>query len=70
MAKYQVTLTTEASFTIEIEASSEVEALEAAFEEAPYSLCHQEPIEIGDWSTYEDDPEMEKLGYKSVREVE
>lgn len=66
MAKYRVTLTTEASFTTEVEANDENEARELAFEEAPYALCHQEPVEIGDWGVYEDDPELAKRGLKSV----
>ena len=66
MAKYRVTLTTEASFTTTVEASDEEEAYELAFEEAPYALCHQEVVDIGDWSTYEDNPELVKLGMKSA----
>ena len=48
MARYQVNLATYASASVDVEAESEEEAVEKAFEEAPYS-CHQCP-EIGDWS--------------------
>lgn len=48
MAKYRAYLVTEASANVEVEADSEEEAIEKAFEEAPYA-CHQCP-EIGDWA--------------------
>lgn len=54
MARYQVNLSTYASASVEVEADSEEEAIEKAFDEAPYS-CHQCP-EIGDWMLPSDLP--------------
>ncbi len=48
MPRYHVNLYTTASATVTVEADSKEEAIELAFEEAPYS-CHQCP-EIGDWN--------------------
>lgn len=56
-SKYRVYLRTVASTTIEVEASSEEEAIEAAFKKTPY-LCAQcsgwgnsAGIELADWDT-------------------
>lgn len=70
MARYMVTLTTEASFSVEVEARTEEDALDIAFDKAPYSLCHAEPVEIGDWGLYEDNPALHKQGLRSARLIE
>lgn len=70
MARYAVTLVTEASFTVEVDAEDEANALEMAFNQVPVALCHQEPVDIGDWGLYEDDPELNKLGMRSAQLIE
>ena len=61
MGTYRVYLVTEASASVEVEADSEEEAVERAFEEAPYT-CHQCP-EIGDWALLSETyPERFKMG--------
>ena len=70
MSEWQVTLVTEASFTCTVEADSEEEALEKAHEQAPHSLCHAEPVEIGDWEHYEDNPNLAKQGMRSAELIE
>lgn len=61
MGTYRVYLVTEASASVEVEADSEEEAIERAFEEAPYA-CHQCP-EIGDWALLSEMyPEKFKMG--------
>ena len=65
MAKYRVYLVTEASASVEVEADSEEEAIEKAFENAPYS-CHQCP-EIGDWAL---PSEMYPNKFKGEEDVE
>lgn len=52
MAKYRIHMVTEATASIEVEAETEEEAIEKAFDNAPYS-CHQCP-EIGDWGLLSD----------------
>lgn len=52
LAKYVVLLNTTASAAVEVEAEDVEEAIEKAFENAPYS-CHQCP-DIGDWDLASD----------------
>ena len=56
MAKYRVQLETIASMTIEVEAESEEEALDMAFDDAPPDVCAQcsgwgqeWSLELGEW---------------------
>lgn len=50
MRKYRVYMQTIASMSVEVEASSEREAVDIALSEnAVHSPCHQEPFELGDW---------------------
>lgn len=65
MEKYRVYLVTEASASVTVEADSEEEAIEKAFENAPYS-CHQCP-EIGDWTLLS---EMYPEQFKSSDDIE
>lgn len=62
MSKYRVTLTSTASITVYVEAEDKEEAIEAAFEQAPYEVCHQcsgynenYNLELGEWDFPEQD---------------